>query len=242
MQDVCEERAAAGRLGRWVAPATVVVGTASLVTGVTTSPRSGPFCSENCIGYPYTDAAGYVPQDYLWMYPGVLLTLLFVVLTMCLVAWVVLPHRLFAAIAACFGAIGAAAIVVDYGIQLTFVQPALLAGETQDLVAWTQYNPHGVFIALENVGYALIAVAFLFLGVAMASGTSRLERAVRWIFAIGGVLVLAGLLVSAVIFRGELDYRFEVLSLSVVWLVLISSGALLSVVFRRGVPSLGRLS
>jgi hypothetical protein len=240
MNDVCVARAAAGRLGRWVAPATAVVGAISLATGVTTSPRSGPFCSGNCIDYPYTDAAGYVPQDYLWMYPGVLLSLLFVVLTTCLVAWVVPPHRLFAAIAACFSAIGAAVIVVDYGIALTFVQPALLAGETQDLAAWTQYNPHGVFIALENVGYALLAVAFLFLGVAMASGTSRPERVVRWIFALGGVLIIAGLLASAVIFRAELDYRFEVLALSVVWLVLISSGVLLSVAFWRSVPLPGR--
>ncbi len=236
MNGVRVERLAAGRLGRWVAPAMGVVGAISLATGVTTSPRSGPFCSENCIDYPYTDAAGYVPQDYLWMYPGVLLTLLFVVLAVCLVAWVVPPHGLSAAIAACFSALGAAVIVVDYGIQLTFVQPALLAGETRDLAAWTQYNPHGVFIALENVGYALLAVAFLILGVAMASSTSRLERAVRWIFACGGVLIIAGLLVSGVIFRGALDYRFEVLSLSVVWLVLISSGVLLSVVFSRGVP------
>jgi len=61
-------------------------------------------------------------------------------------------------------------IVVDYGIQLTFVQPALLAGEAQGLSAFTQDDPHGMFIALENVGYLLLGVAFGFLGVALASG------------------------------------------------------------------------
>jgi hypothetical protein len=54
------------------------------------------------------------------------------------------------------------------------------------------------------------------------------------------VLIIAGLLASAVIFRAELDYRFEVLALSVVWLVLISSGVLLSVAFWRSVPLPGR--
>ena len=170
MDVIRADQASARQLGKWVAPATAVVGVASLAIGVTTPPRSGPFCSGKCIEFPYPDAAGYVPRDYLWMYPGGLLMLLFVVLALCLVPWVEPRHRLAATIAACFSAIGAALIVVDYGIQLTFVQPALLAGEAQGLSAFTQYDPHGMFIALENVGYALLGVAFGFLGVALASG------------------------------------------------------------------------
>ena len=235
MDVIRADQASARQLGKWVAPATAVVGVASLAIGVTTPPRSGPFCSDDCMAFPYPDAATFVPRDYLWMYPGVLLTLLFVVLAMCLVPWVAPRHRLSAAIAACFSAIGAALITVDYGIQLSFVQPALLAGETQGLSALTQYDPHGMFIALENIGYALLGVAFGFLGIALASGTSRLERVVCWIFALGGALIIAGLLLLAAIFRADLDYRFEVMALSIVWLVLISSGVLLSVAFARRV-------
>jgi hypothetical protein len=228
------ERATAARLGRWVAPATAVVGVASLAVAVTTPPRSGPFCTADCIGYPYTDAARYVPRDYLWMYPTLLLTLLFVVLAACLVQWVAATHRLFAAIATCFAVIGAVVIAVDYGIQLTVLQPALLADEADGLSALTQYNPHGVFIALENVGYAVLGVAFLFLGAALRTGASRSERSVRWIFTVGGALDVTALVLFAVIFGVELDYRFEVMSLSITWLVLICSGALLTIVFRRG--------
>ena len=229
------ERASARSLGRWVAPATAVIGVVSLAVGVSTPPRSGPFCSDDCMTFPYPSAAEFVPRDYLWMYPGVLLMVLFVVLAMCLVPWVEPRHRLSGAIAACFSAIGAALIIVDYGIQLAFLQPALLAGEAQGLPALTQYDPHGMFIALENVGYALLGVAFGFLGVALASGSSRPERAVRWIFALGGVLIIGGLPLLAVIFRTGLDYRFEVMALSIVWLVLISTGVLLSMTFRRRV-------
>ena len=50
---------------------------------VTTPPRSGPFCRTACIGYPYTDAAAFVPRDYLWMYPAAVLALLFVTLVAC---------------------------------------------------------------------------------------------------------------------------------------------------------------
>ena len=49
----------------------------------------------------------------------------------------------------------------------------------------------------------------------------------------GGALILAALVLSAAIYRAELDVRFEVMSLSITWLVLIVSGTLLTVVFGR---------
>jgi hypothetical protein len=167
------------------------------------------------------------------MYPAVLLTLLFMVLAACLTQWVPPERKLHAAIAACFTVFAAAVITIDYGVQLTVLQPALLAGQTEGLSALTQYNPHGVFIALENIGYAVLGVAFLFLGAALTGGTSRLERAVRWVFTVGGALILTALVLCATIYRAELDYRFEVVSLSITWLVLIMSASLLTVVFAR---------
>jgi len=52
---------------------------------------------------------------------------------------------------------------------------------------------------------------------------------------VGGALILAALVLSAAIYRAELDYRFEVMSLCITWLVLIVAGTLLTVVF--GGPS-----
>ena len=164
---------------------------------------------------------------------AVRMTALFLLLAVCLLHWVPPQQRLSATIAVCFAVIGATVLVTDYGTQLTVLQPALLTGETEGLSASTMYNPHGVFIALENVGYAVIGVAFVFLGGALAGGSSRLERAVRWVFTVGGVLILATLVLFAAIYRAELDYRFEVMSLSITWLVLIVSGTLLTIVFGR---------
>jgi hypothetical protein len=60
-------RVSAGRLGSWVAPATAAVSVVSLAVGVSTPVRSGPWCNDGCVAYPYTDAAGLVPRDYLWI-------------------------------------------------------------------------------------------------------------------------------------------------------------------------------
>ena len=227
-------RVSASRLGVWVAPATAAVGAISLAVGVSTPVRSGPWCNDGCVVYPYTDAAAFVPRDYLWIYPEVLLVLLFLLLAVCLLHWVPPQQRLSATIAVCFAVIGATVLVIDYGTQLTVLQPALLTGQTEGLSALTMNNPGGVFIALENVGYAVFGVAFVFLGGALAGGSSRLERAVRWVFTVGGVLILAALVLSAAIYRAELYYWFELMSLSITWLVLIVSGTLLTVVFGRG--------
>ena len=48
------------------------------------------------------------------------------------------------------------------------MQPSILLGETEGFALLTQYNPHGVFIALEDLGYFLMGMAFVFLGALFA--------------------------------------------------------------------------
>jgi hypothetical protein len=232
------DRVPATRIGVWIAPLMVAFSVVSFALGITTPPRSGPYCRSDCIRYPYTDAAAFVPRDYLWMYPAVLLTLLLVVLAGCVHHWVPPQRRLYSLVAGWLIAIGAGALVVDYGVQLTVLQPALLAGETEGLSPLSQYNPHGVFIALENVGYASVNLGFLFLGTAIPSTVSRLARAARWAFIAGGSLTTAALIGYAAGYRAKLDYRFEVVSLGLTWLVLIIAGVMLSILFRRATAAL----
>jgi hypothetical protein len=204
----------------------------SLAMAVTTLPRSGPYCQNGCVGYPYTDAAAFVPRDYLWMYPALVLTLLAMVLVECIHDLIVPSRVLLSRIGVAFTIMGVAILVVDYASQLTFLQPALLLGETEGLSPWSQYNPHGIFIALENVGYVLLNLAFLFLGVAMLGLPSRLWRAAGWVFAGGGGLTLALLVLYSLIYRVRLDYRFEVAAICITWLVLTVAPVLIIAFFR----------
>jgi len=227
-------RGQGGRFGFWVALSTAVVGVVALSVGITTPPRSGPFCRSACITYPYTDTAAFVPRDYLWMYPGLLLALLFVVLAACIHGHAAPDRKVFGRTAESLAVIAAAAIVVDYGIQLTVLQPSLLKGETAGLSLFSQYNPHGIFIALENVGYLVMGLAFLFAGV-IFTGRSGLQRVIRWVFVAGGALAVGALVLLSIRYRADLDYRFEVMGLLIDWVVLIVSGILLSILFVRPV-------
>jgi hypothetical protein len=221
------------RLSLCTAILTAVLAVVSLGMAVTTLPRSGPYCQGDCVGYPYTDATAYVPRDYLWMYPAVVLNLLIVVLVECLHHWAPSSRQILSRIGVAFAVLGAAVLLVDYASQLTFLQPALLLGETEGLSPWTQYNPHGVFIALENVGYVLLNVALLFMGVAVVGMPERLWRAAGWVFVAGGVLTLAALVVYFALYRSRLEYRFEVAAIGITWLVLIVAPVLLSIALGR---------
>jgi hypothetical protein len=217
------------RLGFWTAILTVVVVAVFAVVGITTPARSGPFCLNACVSYPYVDVAGFIPGDYLWLVPGILLAPIFVVLMACIHAYAAEPKKIYSRIGLSFAIVYAVVILVDYFLQLTVVMPSLQAGETEGLSLFTQYDPHGLFIALEALGYLMLTVALLFAAPVFAGG--RAERAIRGLFVLSFVLAVASFVALAVL--GHDLVAFEVTVLMLNWIVLIASGVLLGVVFRR---------
>ena len=220
------------RFGFWSAVFMSLISTASFAVAVATPPRSGPFCMSSCVTYPYTNVAAFFPRDYLWMYPALLLTPIFVVLMASIHHYAAGDKKLFSLIGLSFAVIAAAVISIDYFIQLTVMQPSLLKGETDGLSLVSQYNPHGIFIALETLGYLMMSTAFLFAG-AVFAGRDWVERTIRWLFISGFALTVGSLIVLSLLYGNDLEYRFEVVVILIDWMVLIVSGILLSVVFKR---------
>jgi hypothetical protein len=220
------------RLGSWSAAMMALCAAVALAIGIATPPMSGPGCVSGCIAYPYTAVAFLVPHDYIWMYPAILLAPLFVVLMVCLHHIASRDRKLFTQIGTAFAVIYATVISVDYFVQLSVMQPSLLKGETEGLVLFSMYNPHGVFIALEDLGYLAMSAAFFFIGWVFV-GNDRLERALRWLLRVSAVVTVAAFVVMSLVYGPDLEYRFELLAISVDWLMLIVGGVLLSVFFRR---------
>ncbi|MBN9113582.1 MAG: hypothetical protein J0I34_32990 [Pseudonocardia sp.] len=206
-----------------------LVAAAALVLGVTTPARAGVFCLSGCVGFPYTDVAAFVPRDYVWMYPALLAALLVPALVTAVAFRVRSGLRPVAAVAAVLAVVGATVLVVDYAVQLMVVQPALLAGQPDGLVAWSQYNPHGLFLALENVGYAVFGAVFVLLGVALTGLPGAFTRIARAVLLAGGGLIVVALVVLTAVYGAALDVRFEVTGLTLALLVLVLAGGLLAV-------------
>jgi len=233
METSASVRKTAASLGFWIALATAIVAVISFALAVTTAPISGPFCQSGCVTYPYANVAAYVPHDYIWMYPGILLTPLFLILMACIHYYSADDKKIFSLIGLSFAVMCAAAITMDYFIQLSVIQPSLLKGETEGLALFSQYNPHGIFIALEDLGYLLMSLAFLCVGVIFA-GARKLERAIRCVFIGSAVLSIATFILLSLIYGQNLEYRFEVAVITINWLTLIVGGVLLGVLFWRG--------
>ncbi len=221
-------RNTAVRVGFWAAILTTLTTAIFMVMAIATPPRSGPFCGAGCVGYPYTDVAAFIPQDYLWLYPGFLLAPILVALVACIHGYADAAKKVFSRIALSMSILYAAVIMVDYFIQLTVVVPSLQSGETAGLSLFTQYNPHGIFITFEALGYLLLITALLFVAPLFAGG--RKETVIRWSCVVG--FALAVIAFAALSLSGQSIVAFEVTVLMIDWVVLILVGILLSLVFR----------
>ena len=221
------------RMPFWAAVSTSALAVVSFGVAVTTPPRSGPFAaSGTAISHPYSDAARFVPRDFIWMYLALLMMLAYLVLSACLRESAAGGRGAAGTLGLSLAVSSFVVIAADYFIQLQTVQPALVRGEGADVVALTQYNPHGVFIALENLGF--LAMALSFGAFALALGTSsRLERATRWLLFGASTLAVVSFVGMSIYFGTNLDYLFEVTVITIDWFTLASAGAMLAVVFAR---------
>ena len=231
-------RAAAARLGLWVSVLTAVVAAGAFGIGFMTPPHSGPFCTGTCIAYPYTDAVAFFPRDYLWVFPGMALVSLFVVLCICADFWVETEKRIFSRIAVAAATVAAALVTLDYFIQFEVFQPSLLKGERDGLALFSQYNPHGVFIAMEDLGYLAMSVAFFFLGSSLA-GKSGLQNAAKWLLILSGVLGFVTFLGMSAYFGNGLETRFELAIVTICWTALTVAAVMLAILFRRSLHPAG---
>ncbi len=163
---------------------------------------------------------------------AIIMILSYVILMVSIHAYAARQNKIFSQIGLAFAMIAAVILVGDYFIQFSVIPMSLKNSETEGLAMLIQYNPHGVFLALEEVGYLIMSLSFLFMAPVFAN-RNRLESWVRWIFVIAFVLAIVALIVISITYGLDRQDRFEVAVLSIDWLVLIINGILLSIVFRR---------
>ena len=174
-----------------------------------TPPLSGPLAAGQRILYPYTNILERFPRDYYWMYPALLMMLIFIVYLATIDQYAAPGRKVFSRIALIFGAMAAGILFTDYFVQLTVIQPSLLNGELEGIALLSQYNPHGIFIALEEAGYLLMAVAILFLAPVFA-GRGKVKGALRWTAVLNFLLAIISLAVITAIYGISREYIFEI--------------------------------
>lgn len=220
------------QVGFWSALLTAVITVVTFGFAITAVPISGANCVEGCIAYPYLNTAAQFPKDFRWMLLALLMLLAYLVFMVSIHALAPRQKKIFGQIGLTFGIIAAIILLVDYFLQFSVVPISLISGETEGITLLTQYNAHGIFIALEELGYLVMSLSFLFTALSLARA-SRLEKAAWWVFVIGFAMSFISLIIFAAIFGIDRQDRFELLIISIDWLVLIVNGILLSLVYKK---------
>lgn len=153
----------ANTVGFYTSLAVAVLTLVTFGFAIVAIPISGANCLEGCIEYPYLDTVAQFPQDYRWMPLASILMLAYVVWTAAIHSAAAPGKKVFSQVGLIFASMAALVLITDYFIQFSVVPISLISGETEGITLLTQYNAHGVFIALEELGYLLMALSFVFI-------------------------------------------------------------------------------
>lgn len=210
---------------------TAILGVVTFGLAMTAVPDSGAFCTGECFAWPYLDTLSEYPGDYLWM-PAAILFLLAGYAFFSAINDRAEPKRKgFSRVGLGFALMAVLILAADYFVQFTVVPASLMNGQTEGIPLLTQYNPHGIFIALEELGYILLALAFVFLAPAV-SGKTRIAGTMRWIFALAAILAFVSLVVILVVYGADRLDRFEVAVITITWPALITNAFLATLLWR----------
>jgi hypothetical protein len=213
----------------------ILLGIITLITfalAMTAVPISGPSCIENCIEYPYHNSLQNYPHDYYWMFLAMVQLVFFIVFVISLHYAAAPGRRIFSFTAVAFAMMAALLLMADYFIQFAVIPISLMKGETEGIALLTQYNPHGIFIALEELGYLLMSLAFFCL-VPVFTGRTGLEKWIRRVLGVPFILNVLAFIIITVLLGTAREYWFEIATISFNWLAILVLSLLTARFFRR---------
>lgn len=205
----------------------------TFVLAYNTPPLSGPFCrASSCYSYPYLDIASRFPRDYYWMIPAMVIAIAYLILMLILRNRAEEKKKLFGQLTVIFASMSTAVFLLTFYTQLSVIQPSLLKNEADGISLLTQFNPHGLFIALEELGFLLMVISFLFVGLSITAKT-RLEKWIKGIFIGCFALTMISLVIILATMGLDREYYFEVVAYTFTWATLITNGFLMYRLFNR---------
>ncbi len=225
-------RLSTSKFGFYISMITAIVTMVTFAIAISTPPLSGPFCTGSCFEYPFADIASRFPRDYYWMYPAIVLSFLYLVMMACIYQVTPNHKKVFALVGVLFATISAMILSVNYFVQVSVIQPSILAGETEGIALLTQFNPHGIFIVLEEIGFLMMVISFFAL-FPIFDKKNSLETGIRYTTITGFILAITSFTLVSIIYGIHREYLFEVDIISITWIELILLGILFAQYFRK---------
>ena len=191
-------------------------------------PPAGPYCQGDCMSYPFPDILSYYPRDYYWMYFAIFQLFAYLIFIVSNYFIAPIEKKLFSLLSVSFALISTIVLLIAYFIQFSVVPLSVMKGETDGIALITQYNGHGMFIAMEDLGYISMSISFFFLAFNFSMKT-RLEKAIRLILILSLLFTVLSFIFYSIKFGIDRSYRFEVATITINWLATIAVGILISI-------------
>jgi hypothetical protein len=208
------------RFGRIISLITSFLTVITFGIAICTPPLSGPFCTGSCFEYPFSEIASRFPRDYYWMYFAIILSFSYLIMMITIYQTAPENKKLFGMLGATFAIMASLILITNYFIQVSVIQPSVLAGETEGIALLTQFNPHGIFIVLEEIGFTLMIISFFVL-FPIFDGSGTLEKTIKWAAITGFILAVVSFSLVTIVHGIHREYRYEVVIISITWLELI---------------------
>lgn len=221
------------KFGYYISLVTAILTIVTFGIAIMTPPLSGPWCEASCFRYPYTDIAGRFPRDYYWMFLAMILFLFYLTMMVCLHQVVQSAKKHFSLLGLAFAMMATLILFSNYFVQVSVIQPSLLAGETEGIAMLSQYNAHGIFIVLEEIGFLFICISF-FCCVPVFSNATANEKAIKWTAIVSFFLTIVSFTAIILMYGVNREYRFEIAVISIVWIELIITSLLMARYFKNG--------
>ena len=220
------------KAGQYSALAVAVLTFVTFGAAMLAVPPAGPYCPGDCMEYPFLDIIKYYPRDYIWMYLGVFQLGGFLFYAVANHFNAPNHRQVFSFTGVAFAVIASTVLLIAYWVQFAVVPKSVMNAEHDGIAVLTQYNGHGIFIALEELGFVAMSLS-LFCLAPCVSPEDRLGKIIRLLFRLPVVLMLLAFVAYAARFGLDREYRFEVAAISINWLALIILGILQSIQFRK---------
>lgn len=201
----------------------------SLVTFITFAfamfavPISGANAPNGGILYPYLETIERYPRDYIWQYLAMFMICIYLINIISIRAIVSREKQSYIQIASSFALIATATLLINYYVQVNVVPVSLMNQEHEGIAVITQYNPHGLFIALEEIGYLMMAISFGFL---IPVFRGKYTNCIAVIYLLSVIIAIVSFVFISVQYGLDKLDRYEVIIISTTWLVLIINGIL----------------
>ena len=194
-------------------------------------PISGTFAVGERLEYPYLNTLSQIPRDYIWM-PLAIIMLIVYLIVMVKVHYANDDSRKsLSMIGLIFAMFSVGVLITNYFVQFSVVPVSLLKEQTEGITLLTQYNPYGLFIVLEELGYLLMCVSFFFISIVFSDET-KLGTAIKRIFSGASVLGILAFIVMSIWLGHNKRDAFEVVVIVIAWFTLIINGVLMSKWFK----------